>query len=364
MATVREITNYIEQKYPLCYAENFDNVGLLVGNFDWEITGILIALDTLEAVVEKAIAKKCNFILSFHPIVFSGLKKITGADYVQKTIIKAIKNNIAIYAIHTALDNHFQGTSHKIANILHLKNQQILIPQKNTLRQLVTYVPSEKLNFVREYLFEKGAGNIGNYKNCSFNFQGIGTFFPTENAHPNFGKIGMQHSEKETALSLIFPKHLQKEMINALKEMHPYEEVAYQILALENENQEIGMGILGVLSEPMNEQDFLKFVKEKMKTKCIRHSKILNKKIKKVAVLGGSGSFAIEKAKQKKADAYITADLKYHDFYKAENTILLMDIGHYESEHFTKELLHDFITKKFTTFATVLYENTNPINYF
>ena len=361
---IREITDYIEQKYPLCYAEDFDNVGLLVGDYQTQVTGILITLDTLEAVVEKAIEKKCNLIVSFHPIIFSGLKKITEANYVEKTVRKAIKNNIAIYALHTALDNHFQGVSGKIANILHLQNPRILIPQKHTLQQLITYVPSEKTAHVRSYLFKNGAGEIGNYKQCSFNFEGSGTFCPTEKSNPTLGSIGVRHTEKETCVSVIFPKHLQRKIIAALKEIHPYEEVAYQVLSLENENQSVGMGMIGTLASPMREEDFLKFVKQKMKTACIRHSKFLNKPIKTVAVLGGSGSFAIENAKKQGADAYISADFKYHDFYKAENQVLLMDIGHYESEQFTKVLLYDFLTKKITTFAVLLYESTNPINYF
>ncbi|MDO4880602.1 MAG: Nif3-like dinuclear metal center hexameric protein [Capnocytophaga sp.] len=361
---VQQIIDFLEERFPISYAESFDNVGLIVGNANQEISSVLITLDTLEEVVEEAIALKSNLIVSFHPIIFSGLKSLTGKTYVEKAVIKAIQNNISIYAMHTALDNSFDGVNAKICEILELSNRQILIPQKGTICKLDTYVPSAKADFLREKLFEAGAGNIGNYSDCSFNINGIGSFKGNENSQPTIGEKNKLHFEEETQISVIFSKHLQKKILKHLFENHPYEEVAYQIYSLENKNQHIGMGMIGELSCAMDEKEFLNFVKKKMNTQCIRHSQFLNKKIKKVAVLGGSGAFAIDNAIQAGADAYITSDIKYHEFFKAEQKILLADIGHYESEQFTKNLLLDEFTKKIPNFAFYLSKtNTNPINY-
>ncbi|WP_457615740.1 Nif3-like dinuclear metal center hexameric protein [Lutibacter sp.] len=361
---IKDITTYLESIAPLNYAEDFDNVGLLVGNYNTNVTGVLVTLDTLENVVDEAIEKNCNLIVSFHPIIFSGLKKLNGNNYVERVVLKAIKNDIAIYTMHTALDNSFTGVNAKICEVLGLQNKKILIPQKNTIKKLTTYVPNSAVEDVRNSLFASGAGNIGNYDNCSFNTEGYGTFKGNENSNPTIGEKGKLHTEKETLISVIFEKHQEKNILKSLFETHPYEEVAYEITLLENTHQEIGIGMIGELPEEMEEMAFLNFVKNKMQTKCIRHSKLRNKPIKKVAVLGGSGSFAIEKALQKKADIYITSDIKYHEFYKAEDKMIIADIGHYESEQFTKNLLVDILTKKFHNFAIILSDkHTNPIYY-
>lgn len=362
---IKDVANCIEEIAPLPYAEDFDNVGLLVGNYTTEVTGVLVTLDTLESVVDEAIQNNCNLIVSFHPIIFSGLKKLNGNNYVERVVIKAIQNNIAIYAMHTALDNSIVGVNAKICDVLGLKKRKILIPQKNTLKQLITYVPSSSAEDVRNALFNAGAGDIGNYTNCSFTTLGKGTYKATENANPTIGKKGKLHTEEEVKISVIFEKHKQQNIVNSLWETHPYEEVAYEILKLENTNQEIGLGMVAEFEKPHTEQAFLELLKEKMNANGIKHSKFLNKTIKKVAVLGGSGSFAISAAIAAKADAYVTSDLKYHEFYKAENKILLADIGHYESEQFTKNLLVDILTKKFPNFAIILSQkNTNPIHYY
>lgn len=361
---IKDITNCIEEIAPLNYAEGFDNVGLLVGNYQTEVTGVLVTLDTLENIVDEAIEKNCNLIVSFHPIIFSGLKKLNGTNYVERVVLKAIKNDIAIYSMHTALDNSFQGVNAKICEVLGLKNTKILIPQKNTLKKLTTYTPIESAETVRIALFEAGAGNIGNYDNCSFNSEGIGTYKGNENSNPTLGEKGKLHSEKEVLISVIFEKHKERNILKALFNSHPYEEVAYEIVSLENDNQEIGMGMVGELENEVNETKFLQFIKKTMNAKGIRHSKLIGKPIKKIAVLGGSGSFAIENAIASGADMYITADVKYHEFYKAENKLIIADIGHYESEQFTKNLLVDILTKKFHNFAIILSEkNTNPIYY-
>jgi len=361
---IRDFTNCIEEIAPLNFAEGFDNVGLLVGNYNTKVTGVLVTLDTLENIVDEAIDKKCNLIVSFHPIIFSGLKKINGNNYVERVILKAIKNDIAIYAIHTALDNSNQGVNAKICEILNLQNTKILIPQANTLKKLTTYVPIDNADQVRKSLFKAGAGNIGNYDQCSFNAEGTGTYRGNENSNPVLGEKCKLHKEKEVIISVIFKKNKEKSLLKSLFNSHPYEEVAYEIVSLDNSNQEIGMGMIGELNDQMTEVDFFKFVKETMNAKGIRHSKLLNKPIKKVAVLGGSGSFAIENAKNAGADIYITSDVKYHEFYKAENKLIIADIGHYESEQFTKNLLVDILTKKFPNFAIILSQkNTNPIYY-
>ncbi|WP_298778786.1 Nif3-like dinuclear metal center hexameric protein [uncultured Polaribacter sp.] len=361
---VKDITNYLEELAPLNYAEDFDNVGLLVGNYTTKITGILVTLDTLEETVNEAIAKNCNLIVSFHPIIFSGLKKINGKNYVERVVLKAIKNDIAIYATHTALDNSKNGVSAKMCEVLGLQNPKILIPKKGIIKKLTTYVSEKEAPELRKVLFAANTGSIGNYDNCSFNILGKGTFRGNENSNPTLGEKGKLHTEKEVEISIVFESKNETAILKALQENHPYEEISYQILTTENIHQNIGMGMIGELSKEMNENEFLKYLKQTMKTDCVRHSALMNKKIKKVAVLGGSGSFAISNAKRAGADAYVSSDFKYHDFFKAENSILLTDIGHYESEQFTKNLLVDYLTKKFTNFAVILSQkSTNPIYY-
>jgi len=361
---IKDIANYLDELAPLKYAEDFDNVGLLVGDYKTNVTGVLVTLDTLESVIDEAIEKNCNLIVSFHPIIFSGLKKINGNNYVEKVILKAIKNDIAIYAIHTALDNSIKGVSAKMAKVLDLTNTEVLLPKKGLIKKLTTYAPTIDAEKVRSALFKEGAGNIGNYNNCSFNMDGLGTYEGNEHSNPTLGKKGKFHKENETFISVIFEKHLQNNILKALFEAHPYEEVAYDIVTTDNSHQDIGMGMIGELTYPMTEKEFVFFLKEKFNLQTIRHSKFLNKSIKKIALLGGSGSFAIDAAKNSGADIYISADFKYHDFFKAENGIVLVDIGHYESEQFTKNLLVDYLTKKFRNFAIILSEtSTNPINY-
>lgn len=361
---IQDVIDQMQKWAPLAYAEDFDNVGLLVGNSENKVSKTLIALDTLETVVDEAIEKDCNLIISFHPIVFDGLKKITGATYVERVVQKAIQNDIAIYAVHTALDNHFYGVNYQICEQLGLNNRSILIPQKGTLQKLSTYIPLNALERVRQSLFDVGAGNVGNYDQCSFVNEGMGSFRGNDQSHPTLGEKNQWHQENEANLHLTFPKHLQSVVLSTLFEHHPYEEVAYELSTLENSFQKIGMGMIGELPQPLSETEFFSFVKKHMNTPLIRHSQLLGKSIQKVAVLGGSGSFSIEKALQKGADALITADLKYHDFYKAENRMIVMDIGHFESEQFTKKLMMDYLTKKMPNFAFVLSEtNTNPVNY-
>ncbi|MEM5564098.1 Nif3-like dinuclear metal center hexameric protein [Psychroserpens sp. AS72] len=361
---VQDVINHLEALAPLYYAEDFDNVGLLVGDINTTVSGVLVTLDTIESVVDEAIEKNCNLIVSFHPIIFKGLKSLTGKDYVERTVLKAIKNDIAIYAIHTALDNAIKGVNDIICNTLGLENKKILIPQKGTIKKLTTYVPLGNANTLRSQLFKAGAGNIGNYDNCSFNTEGVGTYRGNENSNPTLGKKGELHEEKEIQISVTFNTHIESKLLKTLFEHHPYEEVAFEVTTLDNYNQNIGMGMVGELKNAQDTVKFLAFVKEKMNVPFIKHSEISKNKIKKVAVLGGSGSFAISAAKRAGADVFITADLKYHDFFSAEKEIILADIGHYESEQFTKNFLVEYLSKKITNFAVVLSTtNSNPVKY-
>jgi len=361
---VKEVTDILEELAPLAQAEDFDNVGLLVGDSKTEVTGILVTLDTLENVVDEAIANHCNLIVSFHPIIFSGLKKITGANYVERVVLKAIQNGIAIYSMHTALDNSPNGVNAKICEVLGIVNAKILIPQKGNIKKLTTYVPKVEAEKLKDSLFEAGAGNIGNYSNCSFTVDGTGSYMGGENSSPTKGEIGQLHFEEETQINVTFAAHNEGKILKSLFLNHPYEEVAYEVFSLENRDQNIGMGMVGKLREPMDEGDFLSFVKQKMIVSVVKHSQLLGKKVKKVAVLGGSGAFAISAAKAVGADIFITSDLKYHQFYEAEGEMVIADIGHYESEQFTKNLLVDYLTEKIPNFAIRLSDsNTNPIKY-
>ncbi|WP_422859247.1 Nif3-like dinuclear metal center hexameric protein [Flagellimonas sp. S174] len=361
---VKDVAQILEELAPLAHAEDFDNVGLLVGNPENEVTGILVTLDTLENVVDEAIERGHNLIVSFHPIIFKGLKRLTGANYVERAVIKAITNQIAIYSIHTALDNNQFGVNRKICEVLGIKNPEILIPKDKTLKKLTTYVPQKEAESLKHALFHAGAGSIGKYSHCSFSSEGLGSFQAEEGANPTLGMVGETHFEKEIQVNVVFSFEKEKAITKVLKENHPYEEVAYEIYSMDNTNSYLGMGMLGTLEESIKEEDFLKEVKQKMKVPSIRHSKLLGKKIKKVAVLGGSGAFAIGAAKRAKADIFLTADLKYHQFFEAENQIVLADIGHFESEQFTKDLLVDYLTKKIPNFAVALSESiTNPIKY-
>jgi len=362
--TTKELITIIEETVPIHYAEDFDNVGLLVGDPNKEVTGVLVALDTLEATVEEAVRVHCNFILSFHPIIFTGLKKLTGSTYVERVVQTAIKNDIQIYAIHTALDNSSIGVSMKMATVLGLKNTRILIPKKGELKKLTAYVPLAHTEKLRSALFDAGAGNIGNYDQCSFNFKGVGTYRANEKANPFLGKKGELHQENENCLSVIFERHLESQILKALWASHPYEEVAYEIVTLDNVHSDLGLGCVGELEAALPVADFFQLVKEKFHVKVIRHSAPHKDYLSKVAVLGGSGSFGISNAIKEQADVYLTADLKYHDFFKAEGKVILADIGHYESEQFTKNLLVELLSKKITNFAIILSKiNTNPINY-
>jgi len=365
MTKIKDVINYLETIAPLAHQESYDNCGLLTGDKNDETTGVIITLDCTEDVVKEAISKKCNLIISHHPIIFSGLKKIIGANYVERTIIKAIKNNIAIYAIHTNLDNSIKGVNYQFAKQFGLKNISILNAKSNTLNKLVSFVPKENASNILEVLYQAGAGKIGNYAECSFAIDGIGSFTPNEEANPSIGKKGKLEKVNETRIEVLVPNHLTNQVIKALKVSHSYEEVAYYITALENDNQSIGAGLIGSLDKELTIEQFLQHLKDAMNLSLIKFTKEYKGIIKTVAICGGSGSFLLGAAKKAKADAYVSADFKYHEYFDAENQLLICDIGHYESEVGTKDLLYDILSKKFSSFALNLSEiDTNPINYF
>jgi dinuclear metal center YbgI/SA1388 family protein len=359
------LTDYLESLAPLAYQEDYDNCGLIVGNPGQEIFQALVSLDCTEAVVDEAIANNCQVIVSHHPIVFKGLKKFNGKTYVERVVEKAIRNNIAIYAIHTNLDNINTGVNAKICETLDVKNTRVLVPKHNLLKKLVTYVPIAQAEQVRNALFHAGAGNIGNYSEASFNAEGTGTFKGNEFSDPYVGEPGVRHTEEEIRIEVIYPANLESKILMALVLAHPYEEVAYDLYNLTNPNQQVGSGMIGELDIAVNEEAFLGLVKEKMQAHVIRHTAFTNKHIKKVAVCGGAGGFLLKQAIAAGADIFITADYKYHEFFDAEGKILIADIGHFESEQFTQQLLVDIIRKKFSTFAVRLTDiNTNPVKYY
>ena len=362
---IAEITSYLESVAPPSLQESYDNTGLITGDIRWECSGILVTLDATEEVVLEAIKKKCNMVLAHHPIIFSGLKKINGKNYVEKAVIAAIKNDIAIYAIHTNLDNVPGGVNGKIADLIGLTRRTVLSAKEEILKKLFTFVPVKSAEKVRNSIFEAGGGQIGNYSECSFNAEGTGTFKAGKGTKPFIGEIGKQHQEPEIRIEIIFPSFLEKRIIQSLFSAHPYEEVAYDIVSLDNTVQSIGSGIVGELKESTDELGFLNRLKEIFHLEIIKHTKLKGGLVKKIAVCGGAGSFLIPKALAAGVDFFITSDLKYHEFFDANGRMVIADIGHYESEQFTISLLQEILEQKFPTFAVLKTEvNTNPVNYF
>lgn len=362
---IKEITTYLESIAPLHYQEAYDNSGLIVGHPEDEVYKALIALDCTEDVVQEAIDKGCNLIISHHPIVFKGLKRFNAANYVERTVMMAIKNNIALYAIHTNLDNVLGGVNSKIATQLMLTNAAILSPKVGQLKKLVVYVPRANVEEVRKVLFEAGAGAVGDYDECSYNTAGYGTFKPLAGSSPSIGEVGKQERVEETKIEVIFPSYLERKIVVSMLAVHPYEEVAYHLITLDNALQTVGSGVIGNLEQPMEGPAFLAYLKDKLNLNVIRHTALSQKAIQRVAVCGGAGGFLLKEAKRSGADIFITADYKYHEFFDAEKEIVIADIGHYESEQFTQELLLDIIKKKFANFAVLITEtDTNPIKYY
>ena len=362
---IAEIISYLESVAHPSLQENYDNAGLLTGDANTECSGIICCLDAIEKVIEEAIDKKCNLVVAHHPIIFGGLKKINGKNYVEKTIIRAIKNDIAIYAIHTNLDNFRNGVNERMAQALGLKNLRMLAPKNAMLKKLYCFVPVDHAENLRNAIFEAGGGHIGQYSECSFSAEGNGTFKAGENTKPFVGEKGERHQEKEMKVEVIFPSFNESKIISAIKKAHPYEEVAYDIVALDNNAEGWGAGMYGELATAMEPKAFMELLKKSFNVPVVRHTSIPGKKVQKVALCGGAGSFLISKALAIGMDAYVSADIKYHEFFDANDRLLICDIGHFESEQYTIDLLQEVLAQKFTTFAVLKTGvKTNPVHYF
>jgi dinuclear metal center YbgI/SA1388 family protein len=362
---IKDIVLELETYAPTAFQESYDNAGLILGNAEWECSGVICSLDATEDVILEAKAAGCNLVVAHHPIIFTGLKKLNGKNYVEKAVITAIKNDIAIFAIHTNLDNVIEGVNNTIAHKLGLIHKKILLPKAGLLSKLYTYIPEAGVEAIKKKLFEAGAGQIGNYSECSFQVLGKGGFKGNEASSPNVGEPTITTILDEVKIEFLFPTWMKNKVMNALIKHHPYEEVAYEIISLDNDNQFVGSGLVAVLPEAMEEKGFLQMLQTSFNLSVIKHSPLLGKPIKKVALCGGAGSFLLKQALAAEADVFITSDLKYHEFFDAEGQILVADIGHWESEQFTVGLLIDILQAKFPTFAVLKSViKTNPVNYF
>jgi dinuclear metal center YbgI/SA1388 family protein len=362
---LKDLCSYLDSGVPLSFQEGYDNSGLQVGLPEREISSALVTLDVTEEVMDEAVAGKIDVVISHHPLIFNGIKSLAGKSYTERILYEAVKNDIAVYSAHTNLDAYSNGVSRKMSEKIGLEEIRVLSPSVNKLLKLVTYIPESHIEAVKKKLFESGAGVIGNYDQCGFTTSGTGSFRANEMAKPFTGEKGKIQFEKEIRFETILFSHLKEKVIKALLNAHPYEEVAYDLFALENKNAEIGLGCVGKFHNPVSENEFLKLVCSVFNAKGIRYSKLTGKSVRKVALCGGSGASLINLAISSEADVFLTSDIKYHDFFKAENKILLVDTGHFESEKFSGEILKDLIIKKFPKFAVRFSEtNTNPINYF
>jgi dinuclear metal center YbgI/SA1388 family protein len=362
---IATILEALESLAPPAWQEDYDNAGLLTGSREWDCTGVLITLDITEEILAEAFEKGCNLVVAHHPVIFSGLKKINGSNQVERCVIRAIKQDMALYAIHTNLDNAMHGVNARIADKLGLINRHILAPREGGLRKLFTFVPPDHAEKLRAALFAAGGGHIGNYSGVSFNAPGTGSFTAGAGARPFVGQPGLPHLEQELKIEVIFPRHLQAALITALKQTHPYEEVAYDIIDLENKNPFVGSGLVGELAEPLPEQAFLQLLKDRFGAPVIRHSVLSGKPVRWVALCGGAGSFLISNALENNVDFFVTADVKYHSFFEGERRMVIADIGHFESEQFTIDLLHDALVEKFRNFAILKTgTSTNPVHYY
>ena len=361
---IQHITDFLEHRFPLSLQESYDNCGLTCGHKKTALKGVLISLDVTEKIVEEAISKNCNMIISHHPVIFKGLKKINGSNMSERVIELCIRHEIALYAIHTNIDNHKEGVNKRIADKIGLVNTRILLPKKGTLVKLSVFVPEESTHKLNQAMFEAGAGSIGNYTECSFQTKGQGTYKPNKNAKPSKGNINQNSIENEMKLEFLVPLDRIRCVLQAMKTNHPYEEVAHDIVPLLNEQQDMGSGMIGTLKNPISTETFLKTIKKTFEAGVIKHTSLIHNEIKTVAVCGGTGSFLIEQARRKKADIFISSDIKYHEFFDANEELIIVDIGHYESEQFTINLIYENLKEKFSNFALHLTEvNTNPVKY-
>lgn len=359
-----KIIDILEEFAPPSLQESYDNSGLMCGDPSIELDGLMLSLDCTEAVVDEAIEKGVGMLVCHHPLIFGSLKSISGKNEVERCLIKAIKSDLLIYAIHTNLDNVSAGVNKRLAEVIGLEECKILRPMGSSLNKLVVFVPNKDAEVVRSAIFNAGAGEIGNYSHCSFKLEGEGSFRANQGADPHLGEMGKVHFEKEQRIEVILPNYLNSKVVKAMIMAHPYEEVAYDLYPLSNSWVESGSGMIGKLNNPKPAFEFLKDLKEKLNCGCIRHTDIVADKIRKVAICGGSGSFLLNDAKAAGADIFISGDFKYHQFFEAESEIVIADVGHFESEQFTPQLIQDYLQEKIPNFATYLSQSrTNPINY-
>jgi dinuclear metal center YbgI/SA1388 family protein len=362
---IKRIIQAMEEFAPLALQESYDNSGLAVGDADREIEAALLCLDVTPSVLEEAKNKGAGLIISHHPVIFGKLGKLTGSSYTEKIVIQAIKSNIALYSVHTNIDRVTGGVNSRIADKVGIRDSEILSPAEGILKKLVVFVPRDHAESVRNAIFDAGAGHIGEYDQCSFNLEGEGSFRGSEKSDPFTGKPGILHFEKEVRVETVFPGFLGSVIIEKMIQAHPYEEVAYDIYPLDNKYYRAGDGIIGELEKPVEAQEFLKLLKEVFKAGCIRHTRLTGKKISRVAACGGSGGFLAGLARKKGADIFISGEFKYHDFFQADQSMMLAEVGHFESEQFTLEIFHELLTKKFPNFAVHFSDQTtNPIQYF
>ncbi len=362
---ISDIIASLEEFAPPVYQESYDNSGLLVGDRNQKVSKVLLSVDVTEEIVDEAVKIGAEMIVAHHPIVFKGLKRLTPDNYIQRTVISAIRNHVAIYAAHTNMDAVLQGVNMQLAEQLGLENVKVLQASNDMLYKLYCFVPETHVDSFREAIFAVGGGEIGNYNSCSFNASGIGTFKAGEDANPFVGEKGKLHHEKEVKVEIVFPKHLQTKIVRAAKANHPYEEPAFDVIKLENAWEQLGIGLIGELPESMEQFAFLDHVKKQLHVPALRYTQANKMHYRKIAICGGSGSFLIHAAKRMGADAFVTGDVKYHEFFDAENRMMIVDAGHYETEQFTKDLFYRVITKKFPNFAVqISNRNTNPVNYY
>jgi dinuclear metal center YbgI/SA1388 family protein len=359
---IKEVIHFLEQKFPLHWQEDFDNSGVQCGDKEREITGIVVCFDLSEAVIEEAIAKGANMVISHHPIIYrSDLKRIEPTNRVGKILCKALENKILLYSMHTNIDSGKEGGNVVFAQKLELQKLSVLSPKTNQFYKLVVFTPEENSILLKEALFKAGCGNMGNYSHCSYSSEGLGSFKPLAGSNPHIGQTNRIARVEEERIEIIFPKIKKRQVIETLYKNHPYEEPAFDIIALENLNREIGLGRVGELPKQMSAQEFIQYVKEKLNLESLKFSGNINAEIKKVAVCGGGGASLITDALAAEADAFITGDLKYHDFFIPENKMLLIDIGHFEGEHFIREIIVSLLQENFNTFATHFTKVESPV---
>ncbi|MDR3129421.1 MAG: Nif3-like dinuclear metal center hexameric protein [Tannerellaceae bacterium] len=364
MVSIREVLDVLEEFAPLALQESFDNTGIQVGEIGQEVKGVLLCVDVTEDVMDEALVKGCNLVIAHHPLLFKPVKSLRGTTYVERCVMKACKYDMVIYAAHTNLDNLRKGINGWLGKRIGLDNVHILSPKREGLVKVVTFVPSGHVQKVQDALFATGAGCVGNYDRCSFRHEGLGSFRAQEGAHPFLGKVGKEHVEREERIETVVPVHLQEKILQAVYAAHPYEEPVTDLYPLNNAWEEVGSGIWGDLSAEEDEREFLLRVKELFKIRCIKHSTLRGKPVRRVAVCGGSGAFLIKEAIACGADVLLTGEARYNDYHDVQNRLLLAVTGHYESEACTKDIFRTLLSEKFPTFALHLSEaDVNPVKY-